>query len=190
MCKKMCKNAMRQTGIFWLVIRRNSRPAKDRAKHALQTAETTAYFCLTESKKSALQNSTMHGQQSANFASTPSGAKIPLYMLRTLKQLKNIKGKRVLLRVDFNVPIDKRGVTDDTRIKETLPTIKLLLKKGAKVIVMTHLGRPEGHVVDKLKLDAVAVALQKLLKKKVHKLPDCIGKKVEAAIEKVKAVFQ
>ena len=83
-------------------------------------------------------------------------------MLRTLKDLKNIKGKRVLVRVDFNVPIDKRGVTDDTRIRETLPTLKLLLKKGAKVIVMTHLGRPEGRVVDSLKLDAVAKALQKI----------------------------
>lgn len=107
-------------------------------------------------------------------------------MLRTLKQLKNIKGKHVLLRVDFNVPIDRRGVTDDTRIRETLPTIKFLLKKKAKVIVMTHLGRPEGKVVDSLKLDAVATHLQKLLGKKVLKLHGCIGKKVELEIKKMK----
>lgn len=106
-------------------------------------------------------------------------------MLRTLQQLKNIRGKRVLLRVDFNVPIDKRGVTDDTRIRETLPTIKFLLKKGAKVIVMTHLGRPEGKVVDGLKLEAVAKQLLKLLKKKVHKVNDCVGKTVEAAVKKM-----
>lgn len=107
-------------------------------------------------------------------------------MLRILKQLKNIKGKHVLLRVDFNVPIDKRGVVDDTRIRETLPTIKYLLKKHAKVIVITHLGRPEGKVVDSLKLDTVAHCLQKLLKKKVHKLHACIGKSVELAIKKMK----
>lgn len=92
----------------------------------------------------------------------------------------------MILRVDFNVPIDKRGVTDDTRIRETLPTIKFLLKKNAKVIVITHLGRPEGRVVDGLKLDAVATQLEKLLKKKVHKLHSCIGKKVEAQIKNMK----
>lgn len=106
-------------------------------------------------------------------------------MLRTLKNLKNIKAKRALLRVDFNVPIDKRGVTDDTRIRETLPTIKFLLKKGAAVVIMTHMGRPEGKKVDSLKLDAIAAHLQKLLKKRVEKLDDCIGKKVEAHIKKM-----
>ena len=107
-------------------------------------------------------------------------------MLRTIRQIGNIKGKQALLRVDFNVPINKNGVTDDTRIRETLPTIKFLLKKKAKVIVITHLGRPEGKVVDSLKLDAVAAALQKLLKKPVEKLHNCIGKAVEAAIKKMK----
>ena len=107
-------------------------------------------------------------------------------MLRTLNQLKNIKGKRVLLRVDFNVPIDKRGVTDDTRICGTLPTIKFLLSRKAKVIVITHLGRPEGHIVDRLKLDAVAAHLGKLLKKKVSKLHNCIGKQVETELNKMK----
>lgn len=106
--------------------------------------------------------------------------------LRTLSRLKNIKGKRVLLRVDFNVPIDKRGVTDDTRIRETLPTVNYLLKHGARVIVITHLGRPEGKIVDGLKLTAVARALQKLLKKKVKKLDACVGPKVGAAVQQMK----
>lgn len=106
--------------------------------------------------------------------------------LRTLSQLKNSKGKRVLLRVDFNVPIDRRGVTDDTRIRETLPTINYLLKKGARVVVITHLGRPEGKVVEALKLTAVAKALKKLLKKNVKKLDACVGPKVEAAVKKMK----
>lgn len=91
-----------------------------------------------------------------------------------------------MLRVDFNVPIDKSGVTDDTRIRETLPTIKFLLRKKAKVIVMTHLGRPEGKVVDSLKLDAVASRLKKLLGKPVHKLHNCIGKSVANEIKKMK----
>lgn len=108
-------------------------------------------------------------------------------MLKTLKDIKNLKGKHVLLRVDFNVPIDKTGVTDDTRIRETLPTIKFLLKKKAKVIVITHLGRPEGKFVDGLKLDAVAQRLSKLLGKKVHKLHNCVGKAVLAETNKMKA---
>lgn len=120
-------------------------------------------------------------------------------MLRTIQHLKNLRGKRVLLRVDFNTPIDKRGITDDTRIRETLPTIKFLLRKSAKVIVITHLGRPEGHVVDSLKLDLVASRLQKLLAQhhffeksgagrgeKVTKLHNCVGKNVEAAVKKMK----
>lgn len=106
-------------------------------------------------------------------------------MLRTIKHLKSLRGRRVLLRVDFNVPIDKRGITDDTRIRETLPTIKFLLRKGAKVIVMTHLGRPEGHVVDSLKLDLVAGRVQKLLGKKVVKLHNCVGRSVETAVKKM-----
>lgn len=106
-------------------------------------------------------------------------------MLRTIRHLKNLKGKRVLIRVDFNVPIDKTGVTDDTRIRETLPTIKYLLKKKARVVVITHLGRPEGRVVDKLKLNAVADRLKKLLGKKVIKLKNSVGKSVEAEVKKM-----
>lgn len=107
-------------------------------------------------------------------------------MLRTLKHLKNLKGKRVLLRVDFNVPISKKGINDDTRIRESLPTIKFLIRKGARLIVMTHLGRPEGHVVDSLKLDHVAARLQKLLKKKIHKLHGIIGNAVTSHVKKMK----
>lgn len=103
-------------------------------------------------------------------------------MVKTLSSLKNLTGKRVLLRVDFNVPINKNGVSDITRIKETLPTINYLLKHKARVIVITHLGRPEGKIVEKLKLDAVAKALSQLLKKKVKKLSACVGPIVEKHI--------
>lgn len=106
--------------------------------------------------------------------------------LKTLKDIKDLKGKCVLMRVDFNVPIDKRGVADDMRIKASLPTIKYLLKKKAKVILITHLGRPEGKVVDTLKLDAVAARLKKLLKKQIRKVHECIGKSVEKAISEMK----
>ncbi|MEK7524121.1 MAG: phosphoglycerate kinase [Patescibacteria group bacterium] len=106
-------------------------------------------------------------------------------MLRTLKQLKNLKGKRVLLRVDFNVPLEKGKVADDTRIKGTLPTIKFLLRKKAKVIIMSHLGRPDGKHVSGLTLDVVGRCLQKLLGRKVQKLHDCIGASVEKAVLKM-----
>lgn len=108
-------------------------------------------------------------------------------MLRTLSQLKSLKGKRVLVRVDFNVPMDKKGgVADDTRIREALPTLQYLMKKGARVIVLTHIGRPDGKVVNALRVDVVSKTLAKLLKKKVTKLNECVGPSVEKEVEKMK----
>lgn len=103
---------------------------------------------------------------------------------RTLKNIRDLNGKRVLLRVDFNVPLKGKKIADDRKIVEALPTIKYLLQKGAKVILMSHLGRPKGRD-NALRLDPVAKLLQKLLKKKIKKLDDCIGEKVEAAIDKM-----
>ena len=94
-----------------------------------------------------------------------------------------LKGKRVLVRVDFNVPVDEnRHITDDTRIVESLPTIKYLKERGAKVILVSHLGRPEGKFVEELKMDPVARRLEELLGEKVYKVDDCIGEEVEKAI--------
>lgn len=96
--------------------------------------------------------------------------------LKTIKDIKNLKGKKVLLRVDFNVPLTEadengdRAVAENTRIKEALPTIKYLIKHGAKIIIVTHLGRPKGKIVDDLVLDPVARELEKLLKHPVEKL--------------------
>lgn len=105
--------------------------------------------------------------------------------MRTLKNLE-LKGKKVLVRCDFNVPLDEKGlISDDSRIKETLPTIEHLVKKGARVILMSHLGRPEGRAVEKLRLDPVAERLSDLLKQPVKKLDDCVGKKVEKEIESI-----
>jgi phosphoglycerate kinase len=98
----------------------------------------------------------------------------------------NIKNKRVLVRVDFNVPLDKDKVSDDTRIRAALPTIKYLIKNDAKVILMSHLGRPEGKKVESLKLDPIAKELSKILKKPVRKLDDCCGDKVKKEIDKMK----
>ncbi|MCL4466425.1 MAG: phosphoglycerate kinase [Chloroflexi bacterium] len=91
----------------------------------------------------------------------------------------DVSGKRVLVRVDFNVPLDKQGrITDDTRIRAALPTIQYLLQHGAAVILVTHLGRPDGKVVDKLRLDPVARRLEELLGGTVIKAPDSVGPEV------------
>ena len=95
----------------------------------------------------------------------------------------DLTGKRVLVRVDFNVPLDDAGkITDDTRIRAALPTIKDLIKKGAKVILCSHMGRPKGQVKENLRLTPVATRLGELLGQKVTMCDDCVGDSVTAAI--------
>ena len=99
----------------------------------------------------------------------------------------DLKGKKVFLRVDFNVPMDKSGnVTDDTRVRAQLPTIKYALDKGAKVIIASHLGRPKGKRVEELSLKPVVKILSKLLNKDVAFVDDCIGEKAQVAADKMK----
>ncbi len=93
------------------------------------------------------------------------------------------RGKRILMRVDFNVPIQDGVITDDKRIRAALPSIENLLERGGRVVLMSHLGRPKGKVVDDLRLDPVARRLAELLGKPVQKLDDCIGPEVEAAVD-------
>lgn len=95
-------------------------------------------------------------------------------------------GKRVIVRCDFNVPLEGNKILDDFRIKKTLPTIQFLLRERAKIILISHLGKPEGKVVEELRLDPIAKRLSKLLKKKVYKLEDCIGEKVEKIVSSLK----
>ncbi|MGA9350291.1 MAG: phosphoglycerate kinase [Anaerolineae bacterium] len=105
-------------------------------------------------------------------------------MKKTIRDVQ-VEGKRVLVRVDFNVPLAEGKVTDDTRIRAALPTINYLLDHGAKVILMSHLGRPKAKVVDALRLDPVAERLAELLGKPVRKLDDCVGPEVEAVVAKM-----
>lgn len=113
---------------------------------------------------------------------------------QTIDDLQDLQGKRVLVRVDFNVAIkpklpttrDEAVITDDTRIRAALPTIKALLARGASVILMSHLGRPKGEVVEGLRLDVVAQRLGELLGQPVLKADDCVGPDVEKAIAGLK----
>ena len=106
---------------------------------------------------------------------------------KTIKDI-DIKGKRVLMRVDFNVPLNQDlEIQDDARIKAAIPTIEYAIKEGAKIILMSHLGRPKGKVQEGMRLTPVAERLSKLLNKKVKKLNDCVGEKVDKAVSSMKA---
>jgi phosphoglycerate kinase len=95
----------------------------------------------------------------------------------------DVSGKRVLVRADFNVPLDAdRNITDDTRIRAALPTIQDLTSKGAKVILSSHFGRPNGEVKEEMRLTPVAARLSELLGQPVIKCDDCIGDEVAAKI--------
>jgi len=96
----------------------------------------------------------------------------------------DLKGKRVFIRADFNVPLDENGnITDDTRIRSTLPTINYALDNGAKVILASHLGRPKGKPNPKYSLAPVALRLNRLLNKEVKFAKDCIGPDVEHMVQ-------
>ncbi|MCQ9205464.1 MAG: phosphoglycerate kinase [Omnitrophica bacterium] len=100
----------------------------------------------------------------------------------------DFKNKRVLMRVDFNVPLDKElNITDDNRIRAALESIIYILEQGAKLILMSHLGRPKGERREELSLNPVAVRLSELLAKPVKMLDDCIGEKTNNAVSKLSA---
>jgi len=100
----------------------------------------------------------------------------------------SLSGKRVIMRVDFNVPLDKAtgAITNPARIVAALPTIRYVLENGGSVVLMSHLGRPNGQPVDKYSLRPVAVKLEELLGRPVRFLPDCAGADIEAACANMK----
>jgi len=106
--------------------------------------------------------------------------------MKVLKNF-NFKNKKVLIRCDFNVPLGDQGeILDDFRIKSTLPTIEYLMKESAKIILMSHLGRPEGKAVAELKLTPIQKLLEKYLNLPVRKSKDCIGKETEELVNEMK----
>lgn len=98
-----------------------------------------------------------------------------------------LAGKRVFCRVDFNVPMQDGVITDDTRIRAAVPTIRFMMEAGAKVILASHFGRPKGQVVEEMRLTPVAAHLSSLLGNDVRKLEDCQGADVEAAVERMES---
>lgn len=98
----------------------------------------------------------------------------------------DVSGKKVFVRVDFNVPLENGHITDDTRIRETLPTIRYLIDKGAKVVLASHLGRPKGQVVEEMRLTPVAARLSELLGKPIAKADEAIGDAVQAQVAQLK----
>src|ERR1700722_10395686 len=92
----------------------------------------------------------------------------------------DMSGKRVFIRVDFNVPLEGDKVADDTRIRETVPTLRLATERGARLVLASHLGRPKGKVNPKYSLAPAAARLKELLAKPVEFAADCVGAEAEA----------
>lgn len=105
--------------------------------------------------------------------------------MRSIKDL-DVAGKKVLVRVDFNVPLQNNQVADDYRLITAFPTIRYLLEKKARIILLSHLGRPEGKIVEKLRLAPVAKRVQELLGYPVQYVNDCIGPAVQEAVSRLK----
>lgn len=107
--------------------------------------------------------------------------------IRYIDEIKDLKGKKVFIRVDFNVPQDDKGnITEDTRISGAIPTIKYALEQGAKVILASHLGRPKGEKKSKYSMAPATKRLADLLGKKIKQAPDCFGSEVDALIDDMK----
>lgn len=103
---------------------------------------------------------------------------------KTIRRMQDaqVSGKRVLVRVDYNVPMDGVTVKEDARIRASLPTLEFLIERDAKIVLVTHLGRPDGIAVPELRLDPIARCLAALVDRPVRKLDECVGDEVVAAV--------
>ena len=110
-------------------------------------------------------------------------------MKKTLKDIE-VSGKKVLMRVDFNVPLDKETgeITDETRIQKAIPSLRYIINNGGSVILMSHLGRPKGKVDVKVRLGKVGDRLSELIEMPVTVLDDCIGSQVSEAVDRMEMV--
>jgi phosphoglycerate kinase len=120
----------------------------------------------------------VHGRPAELITDTPIGGALHKATIRDVE----VAGKRVLTRVDFNVPMEGGRIVDDSRIRAALPTITDLVERNARVILMTHLGRPDGHVDEAYRTWPLAERLSHLLQRPVHHLDDSVGPAVEAAV--------
>src|SRR5262245_34424936 len=125
----------------------------------------------------------MPALRAAIVSRPPSPSRRPAMRKLFIEDL-DVRGRRVLVRVDFNVPLDKAGeITDDRRIRESLPTIRWLMAHGGRTILMSHLGRPDGKRVPEMSLQPVAERLGEFLRKDVPLAPDCIGPRVQSMLQ-------
>jgi len=133
--------------------------------------------------------SSVYGEKD-NLASSKkliSGGGATFKMRKSSVKDLDLKGKKVLVRVDFNVSLDEEGrVRDDTRIRAALPTINYILERGASLILLSHLGRPGGKVVERLRLDPVARRLKEVIERPVLKTDECVGEKIEQTCRSMK----
>ncbi len=124
----------------------------------------------------------LHGRPAELSANAATGGGLSKATIRDV----DVAGKRVLVRVDFNVPIKDGHIVDDTRIREAVPTINALVERNARVVLITHLGRPDGTVDEKARTTPLAKRLSELIGKPVAHVNDCIGPEAEAAVNAMK----
>ena len=124
----------------------------------------------------------LHGRPAELSTNAATGGGLSKATIRDV----DVAGKRVLVRVDFNVPLKDGRIVDDTRIREAVSTIKALIERNARIILITHLGRPDGTVDEKARTTPLADRLSELIGKPVRHLDDCIGPEVETAVKAMK----
>ena len=105
--------------------------------------------------------------------------------LRTIESLGSLKGKRVIVRFDLNVPLKDGQITDDGRVRASLPTLSVLVGQGARVVIVSHLGRPEGAVDPRYSLAPVAARLSELLKRPIAFATDTVGESATDTVERL-----